>query len=349
MNEVSEETQSLINKANKVFLDNFPAEACFERALFFSWYCSIRDCTFCFMSTQPDNPRFRTVGRRTQESLLAETVLCKHFGWDLGFLSGGIGSFEVKDFKEVIKNISTTYNEKIWLNVGPLSKKVLEDYSPYLKGIVGSIESVNPEVHKRICPSKPVEPYLKMFDCAEELRLKKAVTVITGVGETRDDFENLKSLITDYKINKVHIYSLVPEKGTVFQNTQIPSLDYHAWWIAQTRINFPKIDIQCGIWSDRVERISTLLMAGSNSVSKFPIIRKFATRQAKEIVEQAKKAGRLFKGNLTEMINLDWNRLVNELSIPEDLKNGVSQRLNMYLRMMEKNLKKQSVLVQIND
>ncbi len=340
MEEISRETQELIEKANKIFLENFPAETCFERALFFSWYCSIRDCKFCFMSTQPDNPLFRKIGIRTQESLYAETLLCKYFGWDFGFLSGGIGAFEVKEFKNVIKNITEIYEDNIWLNIGPLSQKVLEDYSPHLKGIVGSIETINEEVHKDICPSKPIEPYLKMFENAQELGLKKAITIITGVGETKQDFPKLAELIKKYKIDKIHLYSLVPEKGTPFEKTKMPSLDYHAWWIANTRIEFPKINIQCGIWSDRVERTSTLLKAGANSISKFPVIRRFGTKIAKEIEEQAQQAERTFKGSLTQIPDINWEEKIRKLKIPEEFKPGIRQRVNMYLKMMNKNLLK---------
>ena len=74
-----EELPELMEKANQIYLDNFPNETCFERAVFFSWGCTIGDCTFCYMSTQPkDKPPKET--RRSEESILAEFILCKNLG-----------------------------------------------------------------------------------------------------------------------------------------------------------------------------------------------------------------------------------------------------------------------------
>ena len=64
MSLVDEEFNNLIKQANKVYLDNFPQTTNFERALFFSWYCEIRDCKFCYMSTQPKDEGFKKIGRR---------------------------------------------------------------------------------------------------------------------------------------------------------------------------------------------------------------------------------------------------------------------------------------------
>ena len=78
------------------------------------------------------------------------------------------------------------------------------------------IETVNEKVHKKVCPSKPIQPYLKMFDNAQELGLQNAITIIIGLGETIDDFPKLKSLIEKHNISKIHFYCLNPQKGTVF-------------------------------------------------------------------------------------------------------------------------------------
>ena len=40
------------------------------------------------MSTQPENKS----AVRSKESLLAELLICKKLGWEIGFVSGGIGS-----------------------------------------------------------------------------------------------------------------------------------------------------------------------------------------------------------------------------------------------------------------
>jgi isopentenyl diphosphate isomerase/L-lactate dehydrogenase-like FMN-dependent dehydrogenase len=54
---------------------------------------------------------------------------------------------------------------------------------------------------------------------------------------------------TEHEISKIHLFSLTPHPGTMLSDMPIPSKEYHAWWISQLRIAFPKLDIQCGIWA----------------------------------------------------------------------------------------------------
>ena len=291
----------LMHQAKQIYLENFPNETCFERAIFFSWGCSIRDCQYCYMSTQPKQNKKGKPAVRSIESMLAEVILCKKLGWKLGFFSGGTGMYKTDDFAEMLRKICLAYGEKIWLNAGALSKEDLKKFLPYIKGVVGSIETVNNEVHKKVCPSKPVEPYLKMFSEAEKLGLKRAVTIIIGLGETIEDYPELKKIISEYGIEKIHFYGLNPQKGTMFENSLPPPKEYQAEWIARTRIDFPKIDIQFGIWKNRTDRISFLLDAGANSISKFPALKEFGKKSAVEIEVQAKAAGRKLTSTLTKL------------------------------------------------
>ena len=335
----------LIQQAEKTYAKHFPPITGFERAIFFSWYCSIRDCTFCFMSAQPKDVEPKKM-RRSTESLLAEALLCRLLGWEFGFLSGGINAFSSGDMKRLLPLIVASYGDKIWLNIGPLSSQVLEAYQPYLKGVVGAIETVNPLVHKKICPSKPIEPYLRMFDVAHTMNLQNAITFIVGVGETKEDLPLLLEMIEKYHISKIHIYSLVPEKGTIFTEKDIPSPEYQAWWIAQVRIHFPTINIQCGIWKDRIRSLPLLLRAGANSFSKFPATRFFGTKYAYDIEEHVRKAGRIFQGTLTQLPDIDCTKEVRMLPGDGLLQEKVREKIIQYIRKMEKNLHMNSKLLQ---
>jgi len=315
-----------IEKANKVFLQNFPAETWFERAILFSWYCKIRNCKFCYMSTQPD----KKTAVRSKESLIAEAVICKNLGWEIGAFSGGIDAYSQADFKEIIKNVSNVCG-KLWLNVGALGEKEIKEYLPYTKGVVASIETVNPKLHDFVCPSKPTAPYEKMLGTAGKYNLKKAMTIILGLGETIEDFELLKNFIEKHKIDKIYFYSLNPQKGTVFENKEMPSAEYQAEWIAKTRIAFPKIEILAGIWLNKVDRVPLLLKAGANSISKFPALKAFGSKEAKKVEEGARKAGRKFKGTLTKLPKINWNEEVEKLNLEKNLKEKVNKKLNSYL------------------
>jgi len=323
----------LIEKANKVYLENFKPETCFERAIFFSWYCEIRSCRFCYMSTQEKADKKAV---RSLASMLAEAVICKKLGWEIGFFSGGYKAYTTFRFKEILKAMHSVLKEKLWINIGALKKQTLKEFLPYIKGVVASIETINPKIHDFVCPDKPTEQYKKMLVEADKLKLKKAITIIIGLGEKIDDYPMLREFLKKYRIDKIHFYALNPQKGTAFENNKSIDPNYHAEWIARTRIDFPKIDIQAGIWTDKVQNVSLLLKAGANSISKFPSIRLFNSTEAKEIEAGAKKAKRKFKGTLTKMPKIDANKEVNKLKLDEKLKEDVKKKLERYLKAMKK-------------
>lgn len=333
------EVHELLPHAQKNFVQHFPAVTNFERAIFFSWGCTIGDCQFCYMSAQPTWKK-PSETKRSAESIFAEVILAKNLGWDIGFFTGGIGVFTPNEIESMLRVMNDIVGEKIWLSIGPVPKPLLIKYQPYIKGIVGSTETINPELHKKVCPSKPLEPYEKMFVAAKELGIPRAMTFIVGMGETKNDLPLLVDFIKKYDISKIHMYGLIPTKGTAMEHYPVPSMEQQAWWIAQIRIACPTLDIQCGIWEDRVERISSLLHAGSNSISKFQAIKFFGTPVAHEIESQAKMAGREFKGTLTKMPDVDWQAEVERLSVEDDLKKKIREKIGQYLHQIEKREKK---------
>lgn len=325
----------LINQARQTYAENFPQETCFERAIFYSWDCSIKDCGFCYMSAHTKKETTLTAKRSTS-SILAEIILCKKLGWEIGFLSGGINSLTHTELKDLLHKIFVVYGQKIWLNVGSISIEKLRDYAQYIKGVVGSIETINPELHKKVCPSKPIEPYEKMFQDAQKLGLQNAMSFIVGIGETLEDFELLKRFVQKHLISKIHVYGLIPHKGTMFERAQPPTADYQAEWIARIRCEFPTINIQCGIWEDRVERVGFLLKAGANTVSKFSAIKQFGSQEAQHIEHQARNAGRTFKGTLTKMPEINIDEEISPLQFDDKLKQQIKQKLLQYLNTMNK-------------
>lgn len=332
----TKEFEELLNQAQQAYLQNFANETCFERAIFFSWDCSIKDCGFCYMSAHTKRKTTK-IARRSTASILAEAILCKKLGWEIGFISGGINAYTQPELKDLLEKIHITYGQKVWLNAGPITLQRLKQFQPYICGVIGSIETTNPKIHKKICPSKPTKPYEQMFTNALKLNLQNAITLIIGVGETIKDFELLKQFIQKYQITKIHFYGLIPHKGTMFENAQPPTAEYQAEWIAKTRTAFPQINIQCGIWQDRTERIPLLLKAGSNSISKFSAIQYFATKTSNAIEQQAKKAGRNFKGTLTQMPQINTIEETDKLPFDKTLKQQIKNKLEEYIQTMTAN------------
>ena len=197
----------------------------FERAIFISWYCSLGDCTYCYMSTQKNLISDPNKAKRSSASILAEAYLCRKLGWKVGNLAAGYGSYTQESILDLVKKVHEISGQKIWLNIGVLPEKIIEALSPYLEGVFGAVETVNLDIHKKVSPNKPIEPIENMFKICEKYNLKKAMTFIVGLGETIEDFEKLKDFIVKNKIDKIVFYALNPIKGSVFEDSKGPSID----------------------------------------------------------------------------------------------------------------------------
>ncbi|MCK4521636.1 MAG: radical SAM protein, partial [Nanoarchaeota archaeon] len=298
---------------------------------------SIGDCKFCYMSTQKKLIKDPKKARRSKESILAEAIISKKLGWKLEFISGGYESYTKKELLFLIKNISEIFKEKIWLNIGVLNEKELKLFEPYIIGICGTVECINPKLHDNVCPSKPLKKIIGMFELCDRLKLKKAITIILGLGETRKDFERLKQFIEKYKINKITFYRLKHHKGTVFEGKKELKTEDYVYWVKKTRQAFPKIKIITGSWLNHLDEINLLLKAGANAITKFPVIRRFNSEDTKLIEKQVEEAGRSFESYLNKIpSNVDWDKEVERLSIDEDLKKQVKIKLKDYLDNMKK-------------
>ena len=306
----------------------------FERAIFLSWYCAKGDCKFCYMSTQKKLIKEPKKARRSYESIFAEVFLCKKLGWKIEFLSGGYESFSKEELLVLIKNIYNIYKEKLWLNIGVLNKDGLKKYKKYIKGVCGAVECINPKVHDKICPSKPVKEIENMFKICDELKLKKAITIILGVGETLKDISLLKKFINKHRIDKITFYRLKPQKNTIFENKKPITKEYYAKWVKEIRKEFPKIRITVGSWLPYLDEIHLLLNSGADAITKFPSIKLFNSKYAKKIEAEAKKANRKFKGTLTKMPKINLNE-IDRLKINSQLKNKVKNKLELYLKTIK--------------
>ena len=54
-------------------------------------------------------------------------------------------------------------------------------------------------------------------------------------------------------------------------------------------------------------------------------------------------AGRELKGTLTKLPNLDWDKIVDELDLEQELRLKIKIKLGLYLKRIGKNLNKECV------
>jgi len=287
------------------------------------------------MSTQKSLISDPKKARRRMSSVLAEAYIGNKLGWKIGALSAGYGSYTPASLLELCKFVTAITQEKVWLNVGVLSEKTLEKLKPYLEGVYGAVETTNERVHKEVAPNKPIAPIEKMFAECEKLGLRKAMTFIVGMGETIDDFNSLENFIIQNNVDKITFYALNPIKGTVFEHSKGPSIEYYLQWIEKTRKAFPNIDIVAGPWVSRVEHISKMLEAGANSLTKFPALKMFGSEFAFKIENEIAKAGYHFESTFTKMPEIDFKD-IEDTDLPESLKKEIIEKIEQYLEGMRK-------------
>lgn len=292
----------LIKKANDITLKNHGNLITLERAVFLSWWCDKGDCAFCYMSTQKNKIKDPKKARRNIYNIYAEAEMCRRLDWNIEFLSGGYESFTTQEIKEIATTIKDITDDGVWLNTGITDE--LEEFGSEIKGITGAVEVANPDIHKRVCPSKKLEDISNMMDVAGDLGFKKAITIILGLGETLEDVNYLIDYIKEHKIDRVIFYSLNPHKETIYANSSQPASLYYAQVVSQVRLAFPEIEIICGTWIDNLANIGILILSGANGITKFPLFKMFGTKYGKRVEEEVKWAGRELKGTFTDKSQL---------------------------------------------
>jgi len=325
---------NLVKRANKIYSENFNKKTWFGRCIFLSWYCDVATCKFCFRATIKHKIKHAATARRSLASILTDAIIAKALKWRIEFLTGGYKIFSFEEILDIAKKVSEIYGKRIWINLGILDKEQLEKLKPYVEGICASIETVEPNLHNKLCPDKPIKPYEEMLELAGKLGFKKSITIVIGLEEKKEDIELLFNFIEKHKLDRITFYALKPVKGSPY--TKSPEEEYYAWWIAQTRIKFPKLEIIAGLTPKKPDYTKLILQAGANAITKFPVVKKFNTSETKLIEKQIKEAGRELTGSLTKLPEINFNEEVDKLNLDNELKEKIKIKLNQYLKQMKK-------------
>ena len=134
----------------------------FGRCIFIGWYCERGSCKFCYRSTTSHKKKHANRAKRSMASMITDAIIGRNLGWKFEYLTGGYANRAVDEIVEIAKNISKVYGKKIWINLGVLDENAMNRLGPYVEGICASIETVKKNLHDRLCPDKPVEPYSKL-------------------------------------------------------------------------------------------------------------------------------------------------------------------------------------------
>ncbi len=349
-----QELAPLLVEAKKAFEKQFSNEVYFDRSIFINWTCAIADCKYCYLSTKPKHtPGTQAKAVRSQESILAEALLCKMMGWRVGYITGGLRVESVDYLCELTENMGKLLGEKIMLNFGPHAKSEIIKLKPHIKGMGSAIESFDEELHRYICPSKPLRTLMMFLENLQQEKLEKLITIILGIGERKEDVEIVIENIKKYGINRVQLCFLKPQENTVFENVPSPDPLYMAWWIAKIRIACPTTLIKVALVRDRIADLSLYLSAGANGFTRFMVFKDFASPLALEVEEECAKVGRVLQGNFTTVPTIDVEKLVEGLPFDDALKKRILPKFRIYyenLRDLQNGTKKKgSVLATLDE
>ena len=330
------ELAALIARAKKIHHKNFGNKIWLERSIFTNWTCGIADCKYCYLSTKPKLDR-KSV--RSPESILAECLICREMGWKVGYITGGLRVESTEYMVDLLEKIRTVLGHKTMMNYGPYTKTEVAAFAPHVEGMGCAIESFDEELHKFICPSKPLNSLLKFLANVQEANLEKFITIILGIGERMSDVDEVIRKVSEYNIDKVQLCFLKAQENTVFTETPAPDIDYMAWWAARLRIAHPKLIIKIALVKDRIDDLHKLLDAGVNAITRYMIFDDFAGELAMKLQHECSLAGRELQGNFTYLPPLDLAKLVNDLPsnmIDAELKRKILIKANQYYLRLQR-------------
>ncbi|MFP4524476.1 MAG: radical SAM protein [Candidatus Woesearchaeota archaeon] len=333
--------QPLLEQAQKAYQDSFDGDAWFGRCIFLSFYCERGTCTFCFRSVAKHQRRHARKARRSLASILTEALLIRAFNWRIEFLTGGYGILDDEELLRTIKLTSQALGRKLWVNLGAIPKDLLERMTPYVEGVVSSIETMNPALHEQVCPDKPIEPYEEMMSEAKKLGLKNGMTLIIGLGEREEDFPLLEEFIKKHGIERITFYALRPVKGT--PHTKGPTREQVTWWVAKTRAAFPHIEIIAGTAEYRLDETPLLLEAGANALTKLPATKMFNTAKAEELERLVESTGRKWTSTISHddpAQAAEWDAWIRNIDLTADEEATLKRTLDDYLERMRKKKEK---------
>lgn len=328
------ELSELLSKASKVYKENFNGDVWFERSIFTNWTCAIADCKYCYLSTKP---KLDKKAVRSKASILAESLVCRLMGWRIGYITGGLRVESTKYMTQLLQDITQVTGYTIRMNYGPYNKREITSFKDHVAGLGSAIESFDEELHKFICPSKPLPALMDFLKICQENDIPNFITIILGIGEKMSDVKEVIEKVAEYNIDTVQLCFLKPQEKTVFEEVPSPDPNYMAWWIAKLRIAHPALQIKIALVRDRISDVSLYLEAGANAFSRYMVFSDFASEYAMQLETACRDANRNLLGNFSYIPEgIDIDSEVEELDFDDELKQKISFNAKRYVNKLKK-------------
>lgn len=330
----------------EVFKENHKLEYKFARAIYGSWYCSIKNCKFCFLSTQKNTKPF--ISKRRIESIIGEAIIMKEINAELENFTGGILGNDYSELIKITKLLYFIFKEPIWINLNIIPLKIWDEIKKYIKGLIISTETFNERLRKFVAPSKPLTNIKNIFDFLDSEKKQKGCTLIIGLGENWRDVKKTNEFLNTYEINQLNFYGLKPIENTFYENKVSPPLPYFLYWLSSIRIENPKLIISASKSVNYLNEYFSFFRSGANYYSKLKffdyfnkegfkkfdyLCKKYNINQKTKVVMDKKE----FFEFKEKILNFDLDKLEKKVGFSLN-KELILKKLDSYLKTMEKNL-----------
>lgn len=237
--------------------------------IYFSTFCR-NNCSFCYFRRQN---RYPERYRKTEKEVIEAAERLKESGVHLIDLTMGEDPFYYQSHHferliELVQKIKKSSDLALMISPGVLEENKLRQlvkagvdwYACYQ-------ETYNRELFKQLRVEQDFDVRIEAKRLARKNGLLIEDGILVGVGETTDDLAFSLEAMIKSGAQQIRVMSFVPQKGTPFENLNIPSRLKELVSIALMRILSPQRLIPASLDVDGVKGLKARLQAGANAVT----------------------------------------------------------------------------------
>ncbi len=182
-------------------------------------YCSLRrKCAYCGFAVGTSVNGYFYLTDKKKDEIKKAAVFIEENGIKRVSLSAGYGNFKkVLSALEIVKNHTSL---KVLINVGgDLDLKEIKLLkSAGVDTICCNLETMNPELFKKLKPDDSLEQRMKVCYQIKDLDVELSSGILVGIGETEEDREKHIEFLKELEVEEVPVMGFRPYRNTPMEN-----------------------------------------------------------------------------------------------------------------------------------
>ncbi|WP_078058245.1 5,10-methenyltetrahydromethanopterin hydrogenase cofactor biosynthesis protein HmdB [Desulfurobacterium indicum] len=182
-------------------------------------YCSLRrKCAYCGFAVGTSVNGYFYLTDKKKDEIKKAAVFIEENGIKRVSLSAGYGNFKkVLSALEIVKKHTSL---KVLVNVGgDLDlKRIKLLKSAGVDTICCNLETMNPELFKKLKPDDSLEQRMKICYQIKNLGIELSSGILVGIGETEEDREKHIEFLKELEVEEVPVMGFRPYKNTPMEN-----------------------------------------------------------------------------------------------------------------------------------